>query len=175
MTIDRLLAGLFALAVLAGGGVALAQQKGSLPEADQKFVMEAAEGGQMEVELGELAGRKATSDAVRQFGQRMVADHSKANQELAQLAASKGVELPGRPARKGQIEKDRLAKLAGAAFDREYAKMMVKDHETDVAAFRQQSQHGMDPDVKIWAGKMLPTLEDHLKAIREIEPRLARR
>lgn len=161
--------------LIAVTGLALAQSpRGALSDADHKFVMEAAEGGQMEVELGQLALQKASSEAVKQFGQRMATDHAKAGQELAQLAAGKGVELPKQPARKTQMEKDRLSKARGAAFDREYVKMMVKDHEKDVAAFKRESQQAKDPDLKAWVTKTLPTLEDHLKLVKQIESQVAR-
>ncbi len=161
-------------AMVAGPGLVLAQSpRGNLSDADRKFVEEAAEGGQMEVELGRLAQQKASNDAVKQFGQRMATDHAKAGQELAQLAAGKGMELPTKPERKTQMEKDRLSKASGSAFDREYVKMMVKDHEQDVAAFKRASQQAQDPDLKAWAAKTLPTLEDHLKSIKQIESQVA--
>jgi putative membrane protein len=72
-----------------------------------------------------------------------------------------------------QREKDRLSKLSGAAFDREYVKMMVKDHEKDVAAFKRESQQAKDPDLKAWAGKTLPTLEDHLQMIKRVQSQVA--
>ena len=160
---------------IAATGLALAESpRWVLSDTDSKFVLEAAEGGQMEVELGQLAQQKASSDAVKRFGQRMVTDHGKAGQELAQLAASKGVELSKQPSRKTQMEKDRLSKASGSAFDREYVKMMVKDHEQDVAAFKRESQQAQDPDLKAWAAKTLPTLEDHLKSIKQIESQGAR-
>ena len=162
--------------VIAGTGLALAQSpRGALSDADRNFVQEAAEGGQMEVELGRLAQQKASSDAVKQFGQRMATDHARAGQELARLAAGKGVELSKQPARKTQMEKDRLSKATGSAFDREYVKMMVKDHEKDVAAFERQSQQAQDPELRAWAAKTLPTLQDHLRSIKQIESQVARR
>jgi putative membrane protein len=127
----------------------------------------------MEVELGKLAEQKASNDAVKQFGQRMATDHAKAGQELAQLATGKGIELPKQPDRKSQAEKDRLSKASGSTFDREYVKMMVKDHEKDVAAFKRASKDAKDPDVKAWAAKTLPTLEDHLKSIKQIASQVA--
>lgn len=161
-------------AMVAGPGLAAAQSpRGNLSSADRKFVEEAAEGGQMEVELGQMAKQKASNDAVKQFGERMATDHSKANQELAQLAAGKGIELPKQPGRKAQSEQDRLSKASGSTFDREYVKMMVKDHEKDVAAFKRASKDAKDPDVKAWAAKTLPTLEDHLKSIKQIESQVA--
>lgn len=161
-------------AMVAGPGLAAAQSpRGNLSSADRKFVEEAAEGGRMEVELGQMAKQKASNDAVKQFGERMATDHSKANQELAQLAAGKGIELPKQPGRKAQSEQDRLSKASGSTFDREYVKMMVKDHEKDVAAFKRASKDAKDPDVKAWAAKTLPTLEDHLKSIKQIESQVA--
>ncbi len=121
-----------------------------------------------------MARQKATSDAGRQFGQRMAADHAKASQELAPLAASRGVQVAGQPSAKAHREKDRLSKLSGAAFDREYVKLMVGDHEKEVAAFRQESRRAKDPDLTAWAAKTLPTLEDHLKMIRQIQPQVVR-
>jgi putative membrane protein len=170
-----------AAAMVAGPGLASAQSpRGTLSSADRKFVEEAAEGGQMEVELGQMAKQKASNDAVKQFGERMATDHSKANQELAkanqelaQLASSKGMELPKQPDRKAQSEHERLSKASGSTFDREYVKTMVKDHEKDVAAFKRASKDAKDPDVKAWAAKTLPTLEDHLKSIKQIESQVA--
>ena len=161
-------------AMVAGPGLAAAQSpRGTLSSADRKFLEEAAEGGQMEVQLGRMAQQKASNDAVKQFGERMVTDHSKANQELAQLASGKGMELPKQPERQAQSEQDRLSKASGSTFDREYVKMMVKDHEKDVAAFKRASKDAKDPDVKAWAAKTLPTLEDHLKSIKQIESQVA--
>jgi putative membrane protein len=133
---------------------------------DQRFIREAASGGTMEVELGKLAESKASSDAVKQFGRRMVEDHGKANQELMRLAQTKGISLPAEPDQKHAQLRDRLAKLSGPAFDRAYVREMVKDHEKDVAAFRSASQRAKDTELKSWAAKTLPTLEDHLRSIQ---------
>jgi len=102
---------------------------------DRNFIMKAAKGGREEVELGQLAQGKASSDAVKQFGQRMVEDHGSANKELMDLASSKGVQLDEKAARKDPML-GKLSKLQGQAFDREYVKEMVKDHKQDVAEFR---------------------------------------
>jgi len=129
---------------------------------DRQFVMEAAQGGMAEVELGQLATQKASSDAVKQFGQRMVTDHGKANDELKTLAQSKSITLPT-DIGKHKATKDKLEKLSGAAFDRAYMQEMLNDHRKDVSDFRKESQSGKDPDVKAWAAKTLPTLEEHLQ------------
>jgi putative membrane protein len=135
---------------------------------DHHFVMDAANGGLAEVELGRLAAEKAGKDDVKKFGQRMVDDHGKANDELKTLAQSKQITLPAAPDAKHKATIDRLSKLTGDAFDRAYVQEMLKDHEKDVAAFRAESRSGKDPEVKAWAGKTLPTLEEHLKMIQDL-------
>jgi putative membrane protein len=128
-----------------------------------KFAREAADGGKAEVELGTLATQNAGSADVKAFGQRMIDDHGKANGELEQLAAKKGVSLPQTLSKKHQSIRDKLAKLNAAKFDKAYMKDMVKDHEEDVKAFRKQAKEGSDPDIKAFAAKTLPTLESHLE------------
>jgi len=125
--------------------------------------MEAARGGMAEVELGQLASQKAQSDQVKQFAQRMVQDHGKANDELKSLAQQKNITLPTELDGKHKATHDRLSKLSGAQFDRAYMQDMLQDHRKDVNDFRKESQSGKDPDVKAWAAKTLPTLEEHLR------------
>jgi putative membrane protein len=129
----------------------------------QTFVREAAIGGMAEVELGQLAAGKASSDAVKQFAQRMVTDHTKANAELKTLAQSKNLTVPTELDAKHKQTRDTLAALSGAAFDRAYMDQMRKDHHQTVSDFRQQSSSGSDPEVKGWAAKTLPTLQEHMQ------------
>jgi putative membrane protein len=140
-----------------------------LASADNSFVMEAAKGGMAEVQMGTLARDKASNADVKKFGQRMVDDHSKANDELKAIAAAKGVTLPASLDASHQAVYDRISKLNGAAFDKAYMKDMVSDHKKDVAEFRKQSQSGRDPEIKAFAAKTLPTLEEHLKMAESIE------
>jgi putative membrane protein len=142
-------------------------QAGARMAADQHFVMEAANGGMAEVELGKLAADKASSDEVKKFGQRMVDDHGKANDELKKLAENKNITLPTAPDAKHKATIDRLSKLSGEAFDRAYMQEMLKDHRKDVSEFRTESKSGKDADVKAWAAKTLPTLEEHLKLAQD--------
>ena len=142
---------------------------GSLNSQDSKFLMEAAMGGLMEVELGRVAAQKASSDAVKQFGQRMVDDHGAANTELMSLATSKGVTLPTALDEKHQKDVTNLSAMSGADFDRAYMKMMVSDHVKDVSEFEKQSTKGTDPDLKAFASKTLPTLQEHLKMAKSVE------
>ena len=140
---------------------------GQRAKPDEAFVKKAAEGGMAEVELGKLATQKASSDAVKQFGQRMVDDHGKANDELKKLAQDKNITVPTEVSPKDKAEMDRLSKLSGEAFDRAYMRAMLMDHRKDVNEFRTESKAGKDPDVKAWAGKTLPTLEAHLKQAQD--------
>lgn len=135
---------------------------------DREFLNDAAMGGMTEVELGQMAVNKASSDDVKQFGQRMVDDHSKANDELKQLAQAKGYTLPTTLDKKHQQMIDKLSKLNGAEFDREYMNMMVKDHDKDVATFRKQAERAKDSDVRAWAARTLPTLEEHQKMAHDV-------
>ena len=129
---------------------------------EQHFMREAAQGGMAEVQLGQLAARQAANADVKNFGQRMVDDHSKANDELNQLAKSEDVTLPTTVDKKATATQQHLAKLSGADFDRAYMEEMVKDHKKDVAAFEHEAAQAQDPDVKQWAAKTLPTLKEHL-------------
>lgn len=140
--------------------------------ADMKFAMEAAMGGMEEVELGRLAAQKGASDEVRQFGQRMVDDHSKANQELMQIVSSKGMTLPSALDPKHQADVQKLSALSGEAFDKAYVKMMVKDHKKDVGEFQKESTRGADAEIKGFATSALPTLQEHLQMIQRIDDKM---
>jgi putative membrane protein len=150
-----------------GMGFNAAAQKASPPAAtaDAKFMMSAAEDGMAEVELGKLAQSKAANDAVKQFGARMVTDHTKAGDELKGLASSKGVALPAGLDKKHQKQVDELSK--SKRFDHEYMEAMVSDHKKAVSLFRKESKSGKDAQVSAWATKTLPTLEDHLKMAQD--------
>jgi len=134
---------------------------------DSTFVMNVARDGTAEVELGKLATEKASNAQVKQFGQRMVDDHGKANDELKTLAQNKNITLPTDLDAKHKATRDRLAKLSGEAFDHAFMQEMVTDHRKAVNAFRIESKSGKDADVKAWAAKTLPTLEEHLKQAQE--------
>lgn len=135
---------------------------------DSHFVMKAAKGGMMEVELGQLAAQRAQDPAVKAFGQRMVADHSKANQELMALAASKGITLKT-DADKADHKEKKLSGKAGADFDEAYVKMMVDDHEDTVRLFEKEAKNGKDAEIRAFAEKYLPTLRDHLEQVRALK------
>ena len=132
------------------------------------FWTDAAMDGMTEVALGNLALQRAQNESVKQFAQQMVTDHTAANNELTQIASGKNVTLPAAIDAKHQAMVDKLSKLSGADFDREYMKMMVKDHEKAVKMFQDQSQKGTDADAKAFAAKTLPTLQGHLQMARTV-------
>ena len=136
--------------------------------ADQTFAKQAAMDGLAEVQLGKLAVDHAASPDVKQFGQRMVDDHGKANQELMALVKQKDITVPTALDRKHQQAAARFATLQGAAFDRAYMQQMVKDHEADVKRFRTEAEQGQDPELKRFAANTLPTLEAHLNMARTL-------
>lgn len=140
---------------------------------DQSFLKEAAAGGLAEVELGQLAAEKASNPEVKKFAERMMTDHGKANDQLKEIAAQKGIELPTEPSAKHKATKERLSKLSGDEFDKAYMSDMLSDHKKDVAAFRKESTEGKDAVLKEFATKTLPTLEDHLKEAESISPKVS--
>lgn len=140
----------------------------SMKSPDHTFIMKAAQGGMAEVMLGSLAEQNGSSNGVKQFGERMVTDHSRANDELRQIAEQKGITLPSEVSTKDHQTDKMLEAKHGASFDKSYMRDMVKDHETDIAEFRQEAENGKDPAVKAWAQKTLPILEQHLAAAKQV-------
>jgi len=135
---------------------------------DKAFVKSAANGGMIEVQMGELATKNAASQEVKNFGQMMVTDHGKANDELKSLAAAKELKLPTELKGKQKEKVEKLSKLTAAEFDKKYMKAMVKDHKKDVEKFKKATKDVKDPEINAWAAKTLPTLEKHLQQAKEV-------
>jgi putative membrane protein len=136
------------------------------------FWTKTAQGGMAEVELGKLASSKAQNAEVKSFAQKMVTDHTKANDELKALATEKNVTLPTTLDSAHQSTIDEMKNLSGAEFDKEYVNAMVKDHEADVQLFEKQADDNSDPDAKAFAAKTLPTLRMHLDMIKKIQAKM---
>ncbi len=143
-------------------------QSTTVNKADRMFIHKAAEGGMAEVQLGQLAEQRASSQAVKDFGQRMVTDHGKADQKLDSLASSDGVTVPTTLDAKDQALYDRLSGLSGSAFDRAYMRAMVNDHMQDVAEFQRESAAAQNPAVRSFVSNTLPTLQDHLHLAKKV-------
>ncbi len=139
---------------------------------DLAFMNDAASGGMAEIALGRLAVKQAESREVKQFAERVIADHTKAGEELKQLAQRKRVMLPQEVTPGHKETMDKLSALRGAAFDRAYVTAMVENHMKDVTAFDAVAKGAVDADVKAFATKALPTLKAHLQAIRGIAAKM---
>jgi putative membrane protein len=144
------------------------QGTASLSAQDRKFVMDAAQGGMAEVELGQLAIERAVNADVKAFARRMVDDHTAANEKLKQVAREKSVTLPTELSAEHKQHRDKLAKATGAEFDKMYMSHMVKDHEKTVADFEKETKNGQDAAVRAFAQQTLPTLNEHLELTHQL-------
>jgi putative membrane protein len=136
----------------------------ALSDKDKSFMKEAAKGGMMDVDMGKMAQQKGKSADVKKFGSTMVADHTKANNELMGIAKKKGVDL--------SKEKGKMMKLNDATFDKEYINAMVKDHQEDLAAFQGEAKNGSDADVKAFASKTSAVIKKHLDMAKAAQAKL---
>ncbi len=137
---------------------------------DSKFATMAASGGMAEVEMARLALTKSSSDSVKQYAQKMIDDHTAANEELMQIASAKSMTLPTAPDPKMQMMMAKMDKLSGMAFDHEYIKTAgVKAHMDMEKLFRDESLKGKDAELKGFAAKTLPTVQMHLQMARDMD------
>ena len=153
--------------MVAAIGLAVAADTGLGP-ADRAFVTKAAQGGLMEVAAGNLAAKRALDPAVKAFGQKMVTDHTAANEKLKSLADSRQMPLPDAVSPEENAALGKLEALVGTDFDKTYSQMMVKDHVEDISEFEKEVKQGQDADVKSFAENTLPTLRHHLMLARRL-------
>jgi putative membrane protein len=161
----------FSIAAL-GVGLIAASTSFAASNADSKFAIAAAHGGETEVEFGKLAAEKATNPDVKAFGQQMVDDHGKANEKLMQIGQEKSMKLPASMDTKQQAMYAKLKMLSGSAFDRAYVNSMVKDHDEDVREFTKEANSGADPKLKQFAADTLPVIQGHLDKIKSIQAKI---
>jgi putative membrane protein len=156
------------VAVIAAGvslGTVTAQnssesKSSTLSEKDKAFMKKAAKGGMMEVAMGRMAEQNAQSEDVKSFGKRMVTDHGKANDELKSIAAKKNIQLP---------TKEHTEKWTS---DKAYMNAMVRDHQKDLAEFKQEANSGSDADVKKFADDTAKVIQEHLDLAKETQNKL---
>ena len=141
-----------------------------LARADESFLKQAEQNGLAEAESSKLALTKAQHQQVKAFAQQMVDDHTKANDELKALAQSKGVELPNQPSLAQRAKMKLLEKSDPENFDRRYIEQMgVEAHEDTVELFQKAANEARDADVKSYAAKTLPKLQEHLKMAQDLK------
>lgn len=162
-------------AVVAGVLPCVAMAETDRSAGDQAFVNDAARGGEMEVKLGQLAQKNGSSAAVKEFGSRMVKDHTRLNAELSAAAKSVGLTVPAEISSEQQAEYDKLAMLTGAKFDTAYIQTMVKDHTGDLAAFQKEAKATQDAKLKGAVETAIPVIEEHLKMAKNDSTKLAAR
>jgi putative membrane protein len=161
------------IVVLLFGSGPAAAQNAQLSQQDKEFMKKAAMGGKMEIQLGEMAAEKGASEDVTSFGQRMVRDHSEANQKLKTIAQETGVSLPEELDDKHRKTVEKLSGLSGKEFDREYMSAMVKDHDKTIDLFEKQAQQGQHPEVQQFAANTVDTLEEHKRLAKDINQQLS--
>ena len=136
----------------------------TLTEKDKSFMQKAVGGAQQEVANGKMAEKQGQSGDVKRIGARIVADHTKANKELTQLASQKGLSFDTRGVK--------AQNPGNAASDRQCLKLLEVDHKNDIAEFQKEAKSGDDRDVKSWASKTLPMLKERLATVEEAEKRI---
>jgi putative membrane protein len=144
---------------------AVTSTKSSASSADRNFATKAAAAGLAEVNDAQIARKNASRQDVKQFAERMVLDHTKANDQLKSIASSEGITLPTSETASDQKKTDALQKLTGAKFDRQYIDGQRGAHKQAVALFSDEGKNGRDSQLKSFASQTLPTLQDHLKMI----------
>jgi putative membrane protein len=136
-------------------------EAGAVAESDQKFVKKVAQDNIAEIDLGTLAQERAQSDEVKQFADRMIQDHGKANEELEGIAQSKKVVIPTEADEEHSKLRSELAELEGEKFDQRYMQIMAENHEKAVELFQQQIDQSQDKELKAFAENTLPVIKEH--------------
>lgn len=161
------------LLFLAAGGLALSanaeDKKSSLNASDTTFVKETGQAGMAEVKIATLGTQKAERADVKEFATMLVTDHTKANDELKNLAMAKNVELSAVISADASDAFKDLEKESGAAFDKAFLDQMEKDHKKDIDAFEEKEKDAADAELKAWVSKTLPTLKAHLERVKELK------
>jgi putative membrane protein len=149
----------------AGGSTTAA----TMSKADQKILMDMAQGNIAEIETAKLAQSKSQNDQVKTFAQQMIDDHTKALGEIQQLASSKGVTLPTEADKTHKAMADKLAAMSGDAFDKAYiAQAGVSDHKKMHSMLASAEKKAKDPDLKALIARIAPTVDQHLKAAQQM-------
>ena len=137
-------------------------------KAGEQFMKKAIEGNLAEIEMGKLAQQKGNSDGVRSFGKQLEQDHATANEKALAAAKEMGMTAPSEPSKKQKAMYDRMSKMSGEKFDREFVKHMVDDHKKEVKEFQQEAKKGNAPPAR-FANDVLPDLQKHLDTAQSLQ------
>ena len=157
-------------------GIAISSIAAAVPGAyDRQFLSKAADAGSTEIAASKVAQNKSSNEEVKKFADAMVSGHTTVAEELKQLASSKQIEVSDQPAAKHKAQIDKLGRLEGPQFDKEYAASIgVAAHKDAVKLFTDASQKASDPDIKAFAAKTLPALQHHLEMANALHAALAK-
>jgi putative membrane protein len=153
---------------------ACAVHAADLSHHDKRYLDKTAEGLMAEVEMGHMAQKQAEDAGVKAFGKRMVNDHGKDLEELKQIASKKDVKLPDSPSHKQKSEADKLSKLTGKDFDREYVQYETKDHQEDIKDQAKEMKDTSDADLKKFATAAHSTVTEHYKMVEDLHGKIGK-
>ncbi|PZR21145.1 MAG: hypothetical protein DI538_29820, partial [Azospira oryzae] len=148
---------LFLTAISVGNAVAQ-----GLASKDTRFMEDALQAGVFEIKISELCVTHASTDEVKRLGEMIVVEHNRINTELKGLAGKKNLTLPTTLTGENQKKYDDLAGKSGISFDHAYVALMIQQHESAIASYREENMNGSDTDVRNWAARTIPLLEHHL-------------
>src|ERR1051325_9564503 len=158
-----------ALALSTVFAVGQEKKSGKATAKDTAFIKEAADGGMAEVELGKIAAKTAQRDDVKQFGEQMVSDHGKANDNLKSVASKLQVPIPDKLGSKNQSTVDKMSKMTGTSFDNAYIPAMVSDHEKDIAEFEKARSQVTSEELKKFIDETVPVMKHHLEMAKKMK------
>ncbi len=150
----------------------LAQSANHMSATDDQFAKLASEGNSGEVQLAQLAEKKASSQDVKDFARKLESDHRKSEEQLKQWATRNGMSLPTNADPSSQSAHDKLAQLAGSDFDEAFVKQQVQDYQQDIQKFKKESSQGQNPELKAYAADSLPTLQEHLRIAQALQQKI---
>ncbi len=142
---------------------------GNLNDTDRNFLTKAAQDGLGEVQIAQLAEQKATNDHIKDMSRKLVDDHTKANDQLKDIASKQNLTMPTQPSEKDKDRYDRLSKLSGQQFEQAFLREQVKDHQKDIQEFQNEANNGKDPQLKQFAQQNLSVLQQHLQMAQQME------
>jgi putative membrane protein len=153
------------LTMLAGLAFSQLSHAANLSANDVKYLNKSAQGLMSELKLGNLAQQRGSDERVRNFGKQMVTDHGKDLQQLQQLAAQKKIQLPETMNDDQRKEAEKLSKLSGKEFDKEYLRYEAKDHSEDIKEQGKEMKKTLDPDLKKFSGAEYETVTQHKQTV----------
>lgn len=143
------------------------EQQGQLSRFDREFLTEAAQMGQAELALVQAGQQKGFSEDTKRVANELTASHKDANQQLSQLAANKGVQIPNQPTASERSRIEDIQKLQGERFDKDFHNQLIKDHRRSISLYEKAAKSASDPDIRSWAQRMVPVLQQHLAMIEK--------